>query len=44
VLPAGAAIPTPRELAQEWKAAHQAKAAPALVVQRPMPDRPVAEK
>ena len=40
VLPAGAAIPTRQQLAQEWKAAQRAKAPPALFVQRPMPDRP----
>ena len=39
LLPAGAAIPTRQQLAQDWKAAQRAKAPPALFVQRPMPDR-----
>ena len=44
LLPAGAAIPTRQQLAQEWKAAQRAKAPPALLVNRPMPDRPVTGK
>ena len=44
LLPAGAAIPTRQQLAQDWKAAQRAKAPPALFVKRPMPDRPVAGK
>jgi hypothetical protein len=44
LLPAGAAIPTRQQLAQEWKAAQRAKAPPALFVNRPRPDRPVAGK
>ena len=42
LLPAGAAIPTRQQLAQEWKAAQRAKAPPALFVNRPMPDRGAA--
>ena len=42
VLPAGAAIPTRQQLAQDWKAAQRAQAPPALFVQRPMPDRVVS--
>ena len=44
LLPAGAAIPTRQQLAQDWKGAQRAKAPPALFVNRPMPDRPVAGK
>ena len=44
LLPAGAAIPTRQQLAQDWKAAQRAQAPPALFVNRPMPDRPVAGK
>jgi hypothetical protein len=44
VLPSGAAIPTRQQLAQDWKAAQRATAPPALFVNRPMPDRPVAGK
>ena len=39
LLPAGAAISTRQQLAQDWKAAQRAKAPPALFVNRPMPDR-----
>ncbi len=44
LLPAGAAIPTRQQLAQDWKAAQRAQAPPALFVNRPMPDRPLAGK
>ena len=44
LLPAGAAIATRQQLAQDWKAAQRAKAPPALFVNRPRPDRPVAGK
>ena len=44
LLPAGAAIPTRQQLAQDWKATQRAKAPPALFVNRPMPDRPLAGK
>ena len=44
LLPAGVGIPTRQQLAQDWKAAHRAQAPPALFVQRPRPDRPVAGK
>ncbi|MSU68228.1 MAG: hypothetical protein EXS40_06575 [Opitutaceae bacterium] len=39
LLPAGAAITTRRQLAQDWKAAQRVKAPPALFVNRPLPDR-----
>ena len=44
VLPAGAALSTRHQLAQDWKVAQRAKAPPALFVNRPMPDRPLAGK
>ena len=44
LLPAGAAIATRQQLAQDWKAAQRAKAPPALFVNRPLPDRLVAGK
>jgi hypothetical protein len=44
LLPAGAAIATRQQLAQDWKAAQRAKAPPALFVQRPRSDRPVTGK
>ena len=44
LLPVGAGIPTRQQLAQDWKAAQRAQAPPALFVNRPMPDRPVAGK
>ena len=44
LLPAGVGIPTRQQLAQDWKAAQRAQAPPALFVNRPMPDQPVAGK
>ena len=44
LLPVGAGIPTRQQLAQDWKAAQRAQAPPALFVNRPMPDQPVAGK
>ena len=44
LLPAGAAIATRQQLAQDWKAAQRANAPPALFVNRPLPDRLVAGK
>ena len=44
ILPASALLYERQQLAQDWKASQRAKAPPALFVQRPMPDRPLAGK